>query len=979
MCYYAGIVLILLTPFMSTNLSAQDQSNFDTNGSLSSYVSVDSDPMNVRHYKLANGLSVYVSRNESEPRAQMIIAVKAGSKHDPPHATGLAHYLEHMLFKGTDRLGTMDFSAEAPVLARIEELFEQYRSSSGTEERTLIYSEIDSLSGEAAKHAIPNEFDKVTTALGVRGSNAFTSTDMTCYINDVPSSELRKMLRLESERMRMTALRLFHTELETVYEEKNRSLDDDASLSYEALMASLFPTHTYGTQTTLGTTEHLKNPSMREIKKFFATWYVPSNMAVIVAGDVDPDSVVSWVDETFGQLPERELHNFPVAEQEDLAHPIRIEMSGPSEENILMGFRLPAPSHPDMPALIMLDMVLSNRVAGLLDINLNQQQLCIDAGSYLMSMNDYSVHMFFGRTMPGDSLENVESRILSQIELVKQGKFDSRLLQSALIDREKNEALKLRTNQGRAFTILNSFVFGISWANYVNLPEVLRSVTVSDVERVASRYYNNSFVSVLKRHGELAFREKVEKPHITPIVLNRDTTSEYLSNLLSEPSEAPVPSFLDFKTDFDIRSISDSVTLTSLRNDEDGLFDLRFVFPVGTWNEPLLELAADLTQYISGAGLGADELRLKMYSLGMEISVRSRRDETTVRLSGVSRTFDEALKLLGKIWKSSSVAVGVMESFRASVIRRRDDLRKDRQTILFQAMLPYALYDGANDFNRSVSKARVASLNAEDMISLIEGLLNLPCKIYYHGPEAPERIAGSLKECIAFNFCEHDPTEVILPVAKPADLPVVLYVHYDMIQAELLSVGVIPDKYSYEYSPTLRLLNEYFSGGMSGLLFQNIREAQALAYSTFGSINAPAHRSDNYTTQLYVGTQFDKVKEALNSVSDMIQSLPRIDGSFENARRSVLMRAASERRKRMDALMFLHEMQKFGIDFDINEFIYNTISSVTWEDVDTAFKRYISRPLRTMLVLGDRERVDFEVLSTYGQVREVTLDELFGD
>ena len=259
------ILILLALGWIVFNVT-QDMSKIENK-----YETVENDPMKSRVYTLDNGLKVYLSVYKDAPRVQTFIAVRAGSKNDPADATGLAHYLEHMLFKGTDKYGSLDYSKEAPMLEKIEDLYEEYRqiNMSDTVNRDRVWGQIDSISGEAAKFAIANEYDKMISSVGAKGTNAYTSAEATVYLNDIPSNQLEKWLDIEAERFRMPVFRLFHTELEAVYEEKNIGMDTDGRKMFEALLSGLFKNHTYGTQTTIGTVEHLKNPSIKEIRKYF--------------------------------------------------------------------------------------------------------------------------------------------------------------------------------------------------------------------------------------------------------------------------------------------------------------------------------------------------------------------------------------------------------------------------------------------------------------------------------------------------------------------------------------------------------------------------------------------------------------------------------------------------------------------------------------------------------------------------------------
>ena len=294
------------------------------------YDTVANDPLKTKIYTLDNGLKVYMSVNKEAPRIQTGIAVRVGGKNDPSETTGLAHYFEHLMFKGTENFGTSDYAAEKPMLDEIEALFEVYRKTEDNEKRAEIYHRIDSISYEASKLAIPNEYDKLMSVIGANGTNAFTSSDMTVYVEDIPSNQIENWARIEADRFKNPVIRGFHTELETIYEEKNMSLTQDSRKIWEALDAALFPNHPYGTQTVLGTQEHLKNPSITNVKNYHRTWYVPNNMAICLSGDFDPDKMVAVIEKYFGDMQPND--NLPVLEFEEekpIETPIVREVFGP--------------------------------------------------------------------------------------------------------------------------------------------------------------------------------------------------------------------------------------------------------------------------------------------------------------------------------------------------------------------------------------------------------------------------------------------------------------------------------------------------------------------------------------------------------------------------------------------------------------------------------------------------------------------------
>ena len=345
------------------------------------YKYVSNDPMNIRYYTLKNGLTVILSVNKEKPRLQTLIATKAGSKSDPTDHTGLAHYLEHMLFKGTDKYGSLDWAKESVYLNQIDDLYEYYNSIKNNDARKATYKVIDSVSGLAAKYAIANEYDKMMTMIGAQGTNAFTSFEQTVYVNDIPNNQIDKWLTIESERFRNPVFRIFHTELEAVYEEKNRGLDNDGEKVFEALFAELFKKHNYGLQTTIGTIEHLKSPSLKAIREYFYKNYVPNNMAVIMVGDINPDELIVKIDKAFGYMQPKPLAKYTFEPEDPITSPIIREVKGPESESLSMAFRFPGASSKEATMLNFMSSILSNGNAGLMDLNLVKKQEVLEASA----------------------------------------------------------------------------------------------------------------------------------------------------------------------------------------------------------------------------------------------------------------------------------------------------------------------------------------------------------------------------------------------------------------------------------------------------------------------------------------------------------------------------------------------------------------------------------------------------------------------
>ena len=483
---------------------------------------MDGDPTKTRIYTLDNGLKVYLSVNDEEPRIQTYIAVRVGGKNDPAQTTGLAHYFEHLMFKGTEQFGTSDYAAEKPMLDEIERLFEVYRVTTDEDERAAIYRTIDSISYEASKLAIPNEYDKLMSIIGASGTNAFTSTDMTVYVEDIPSNQIENWAMIEADRFKNPVLRLFHTELETIYEEKNMSLTQDSRKVYEAMNAALFPNHPYGKQTVLGTQEHLKNPSITNVKNYHKTYYVPNNMAICMAGDFDPDEVIRIIDKYFGDMqPNPDLPKLEFEPEKPITEPIVKDVYGLESESISIGWRLPASKDPSSDIANMASFILNNGSAGLIDLDLIQEQKILSGYGYASLLPDYGSFELYGKPKEGQTLDEVKDLLMAEVDKLRKGEFDDDLIEATVNNLKLSYMNQLTSNGARAMMAVNSFIDGEDWKTVVTMLDRMAKVTKQDIVDWANKYLTpEGYVAIYKRTGEDKNIQKISAPEITPIVTN---------------------------------------------------------------------------------------------------------------------------------------------------------------------------------------------------------------------------------------------------------------------------------------------------------------------------------------------------------------------------------------------------------------------------------------------------------------------------
>ncbi|HET6243931.1 MAG: insulinase family protein [Bacteroidetes bacterium] len=941
------------------------------------FESVADDPMNARIYTLENGMKVYLSVYKDAPRIQTYIAVKAGSKNDPADATGLAHYLEHMVFKGTDVYGSLDFAKEGPLVKQIEDLYEVYRQTKDEKKRTEIYTKIDSVSGVAATYAIAQEYDKMLTSIGAKGTNAYTWVEQTVYVNDIPSNQIENWLTIEAERFRKPVLRLFHTELEAVYEEKNRSLDNDGSKAWEALLAGLFVKHQYGTQTTIGTIEHLKNPSMKEINKYFNNYYVPNNMAICMSGDFDPDHVIALIDQKFGKLQQGKVPGFTPALEVPLTKPVIKEVIGPDAENVMLAFRFSGTGSKDADMIKMINKILFNERAGLIDLNLNQSQKVLYASSFDLPLNDYSGHILSGESKQGQSLEEVKGLLLEQIELLKKGEFSDWLL-SAIINDLKLEKIKvLENNNSRANEFVSAFISNTSWKDRINEINRLSKITKNDVVEFVKANYKENYVVVYKRTGTDNNSEKVTKPQITPVTVNSEDESAFVSSILNASTTDIKPVFLDFKTDIKQLTINNTIPLSYLKNSENETFKLYYIFEMGSIHNKKMNIAINYLPYLGTSKYTSAQIQEEFYKIGCSFDVYNSEEQVYVSFSGLNENFEKGLSLFEHLLSDAKPDKETLDNLVQDMLKERTDAKLSKRAILWSGMNNYGIYGAKSPFTNILSTEELKALKPEELVANIKSLTSYEHKILYYGPSETEALKKSITQL-------HKTPANLKPIPAQTNFTrlenkenLVYVVDYDMTQAEILviSKGI---NYNKDLTPVLTLYNEYFGKGMSSILFQEMRESRALAYSVFSSYDAPNRMNKPHYLSAYIGTQVDKLPEALDGMFDLLNNMPRQEKKIEAGKNAVIQKINTERITKSKILFQYESAKKLGIDYDIRKDIYTKTLTMTLNDVENFQKEQIKNKKYTLLVLGNKDKLDMKTLEKYGKVKFLTLEEIFG-
>ena len=972
--FYSLLVIAFISCKESGNkdIAFTTEQHQDANGFK--YETVSNDPTGLRLYKLDNGLTVYLSKNNDEPKIQTYIAVRAGSNYDPKETTGLAHYLEHMVFKGTSKFGTEDWATEKVYLDSISDLYEQHKAENDSEKKVKIYREIDRVSLNASNYSIANEYDKMVGTLGAERTNAHTWFEETVYHNKIPANELSKWASLESDRFSELVLRLFHTELEAVYEEFNRGQDSDGRKKFSKTLEGLFPTHPYGQQTTIGTSDHLKNPSMIAIHNYFDKYYVPNNMALVLVGDIDFDSTIKLVDETFGKLENKEVAHPVLPKEEPITSPVVKEVFGPTSESVYVAFRTDKIGSDDEKMVTLIDMILANSQAGLFDLNLNQQQKVQRASSFAIFQSDYGIHFFDGYPKEGQSLDEVKDLMLGELDKVKKGEFDEWMIDAVINDLKLNNLRQYENSTSLASAYYSAFIHHENWSDKVQFLDDLKAISKQQLVDFANAFYKDNYVVTYKRKGEDKDISKVQNPGITPVHLNRDKQSAYIKEFNAIESNELKPVFVDYQKEIQKTKLNNGLDVAYIENKTNDLFNMNIIFDMGSDNNKKLALAVGYLDFIGTDNQSPEEVKKEFYKLGISYGVNTSGDKSYVTLSGLKENMPKGLELLENLWDNAVADQESYDKYVARILKSRTDGKTQKGNILRNGLMNYAKY-GENSRLRNIYDAdELSAIDPNELVQIVKDLKGYKQRIFYYGKDVDNALVALNKSHVLPEVLKDYPEAVVYTELETGNK--VNFVDFDMVQAEMMFVAK-GDKFNPNKLARSMVFNTYFGSGLSSIVFQEIRESKSLAYSAYSYFSNARKKDDANYTIAYIGTQANKLPEAVNAMLELMNNMPEAEKQFEDAKTATLKKIAAGRTTKSSIFWAYEALKKRGMDDDNMEEIYKEVQNMTMEDLKSFFNENIKGGDYTALVIGNKKDMDMKALKKLGEFEELDVDYLF--
>jgi predicted Zn-dependent peptidase len=711
------------------------------------------------------------------------------------------------------------------------------------------------------------------------------------------------------------------------------------------------------------------------IKNHYKSYYVANNMAVILSGDFDPDRAIEIVDKYFSILPSGEVPAFEAGEALPVTEPIVKEVLGNDAEMVTVGFRFPGAGAPEAEVLELLDYLMNNGKAGLLDLNVNQKQRVLGAGAGVYDMADYQVYMLSGRPKQGQTLEQVKDILLEQIELLKKGAFEEGLIEATINNFKLNRIYQDQSNQSRARRLMDAFVNNADWKDEVGKIDRQSKITKQAIVDFANANFGNNYAVIYKRMGEDPNIKKIDKPDITPIATNRDDESEYLKEIKAIRVTPIEPVFLDYEKDLQQTAVKGLPVLYK-QNTENNIFELTYLLEMGSNSDKALGTAFSYLNYLGTSKYTPEEIKSEFYRLACSFSVSSSAERVYVSLSGLKENFDRALGLLEDLLADAQVNREAFDNLKKDILKSRADAKLNQGRI-FNMLYNYAIWGPKSSATNILSEKELAALKPEDLINRIKAISGYEHKILYYGPGTQDELLQTLGALhkTPDTFLPVLPATAFTQVETPADK--VLYTHYDSRQL-IMGMHSKGAPYAAELEPVRRMYNEYFGGGMNAIVFQEMREARGLAYTAQASYRAVSKPELNYTMFAYIGTQNDKLTTAVDAFKDILNNLPESEKAFNIAKEAIIASIRTERIIRESVLWDYLDARKFNYTYDRRKDLFEQVPLFALQDIKAFQEKYVKDLPYVYCILGDKKELDFDAMKKIAPVQTLTLEEIFG-
>jgi zinc protease len=946
---------------------------------------IESSAQSIQTFKLPNGLTVYIWEDKTKPDVQGEVVVRTGSKNDPAAYTGLSHYLEHVLFKGNENIGTLDWEKEKPIYEKIIAKYDEKAKETDPVKKLAINKEINQLAIEESKLSLSNEFSHLVAEMGGKGLNASTSYDVTEYHNSFPPSQLGRFLELYAERLVNPVFRSFQSELEAVYEEYNRSQDNSNSQIESLLMKSMFPSHPYG-RDIIGLPEHLKNPQLSELITYFKAWYSPDNMALILSGNIDAKTAIPLIKDKFSRLIRTKTPDVQTYPDWDIKGRKEVSSNIGYYPQLYIAFKgIPHGGANEIALDVCMEMLSNRSQTGLLDkLRIDGDVMAVNAEEYFLIDQGriilFGVPYYDPNQRRWDSFKSMEKLFLKEIDKLKTGNFDVQLLSLVKQNIKRAYLLRLESNEGKTSLLQDAFMTKKELSETLAYTDKVDAITVEDIKRVANQYFGNDYLSLCINEGKPAKGKKIEKPKIDSIQQPKGQKSEYAKWFESAETPAAKPVFADFN-EVKTKPVNTYTKLFYTPNTENDIFTLTIKYGVGTQKMPYLEYAV---QMLNNAGImgmyDPQPFKAELARLNASCSYRVDDSYLYVTIEGNDANLKDVLNLVTRQILMPKLDTKQVINLQGSVIQSRL-LEQKEDELVADALNKYLLYQNKSDY---IDRPKIQSIFYDMGVSKLTGefqrATDYAAEVHYCGNLSFDSAYAVLSKNLPLKAVEkQSESPVVKETYNYKENTIYFLSNSDVKQAKLFFY-VKGNTYDPKDMIYYNAFNHYFGDGtMCDLVFEEIRENNAMAYSSYGILNQPALKEKPVTFIGEVGSQSDKANDAIDLYLSLLTNMPEYPDRMQ-ALKNYLDFVMGSNQPTMRAKSQRYEMWKrLGFTEDPAIVATETLKKMTFGQLVQFYKKELKGKPYAIAIMGDPKHIDVKRLEKYGKVIRINSSKLFSE
>ena len=946
-------------------------------------------------YTLKNGMKVYLWVDKDIQEVYGQVAVIAGSIDEPADFTGLAHYLEHMLFKGTQEIGALDWAKEKPMYEQIIKLYDEKAKLKDPKKdkakRDELTKKINELSVASSKISKGSEYPTLIQAAGGTGLNAYTKFDQTVYHNSFPAYQMENWLKLYYDHFQRPVFREFQAEMENVFEELNLRTPRIDYQQYNTLVENLFK-GSYYARGVIGTPEHLKNPSMTPMIKFFEDWYVPNNMGLLLYGNFDPEQAKPLIEKTFGKMQAKKLPERKPTLPTPLTKNEKIKVKLGYSPMLVWGYKGVKRGHPDEFKIGFMLSILNNSYnTGLFD-KLNMEGAIGGVSASTMAMRDcgsiiiQAAPYFDVSQYTYESDAATEKLVMAEINKLKRGQIPTWLMQSV----KESYLQSLKTISESPGTKIDfatdSYVYGIPMSEFFNIEEKVKAITVEDIKAIANKYFSGNYMTISFSEGDPKI-QFFDKAQIDPLQMPDEEYSQYYKDFVKRPVQAPTPKFTDF-SDIQSKDLFNGGKMFYVKNPKNDIFSLTLEYQVGTHTDKKLQYAASLMNYAGTMpNQSNNDLRRELSKHGASYGVGVSDNKFVIQIEGNERDLDKIMPIIFRLCLMPKLDNKQIEAVMGSAVQSRM-FEKRIPGIISSALMEYIQFgDQSRYIDRIPSKKLIFVgesgynflITNSDLTATIQKVTSYPVNIHYVGAKPMEEVAEILKGTVPTQKTILEPQKEFYRDRVSYTVPEIYFLpNTDIQQAEVTMYFPIGNYDNSQYVDYTAFSRYFGAGGLNNICFSEIREKRSLAYSTYGKVEMnPMNKTSWFEGS--TGTQNDKVNIVVDTYMDLLKNMPMFKSYGDNIRTTVKAELASRTIPfRSKSSYYENTVKKMGFTEDPNKTWYKQAENLTFDNIAKFYDEKIKNAPVIIVIHGNPKYIDIkDIEKKYGKVNRVPISKIF--